>query len=423
MKVLSTPALTLIGRIRRALVLTLMVVVVFVQTSSLLSAPISVVAAFTFPPIRSNTLIKVHERRHLDLTVRNNFIYNNNHVNTRTLKTQIQQHDFYSDRNTDVNTDTDVDVDADVPMTATDTDVDQNDKDIHKQNWKTSIMAVKKNLKQMIHLTKALALKMKVTILNFLLNENFGKRGEIFIVMELILLYSFLANKAPIVHDLLQFLFGPLLFITGSTLMALSFHELHSHQHHLSVYTTPPTPSLTSSSTPSLTSSSTPSSTSSSSSSSSTTSSSTSSSTSSLVTTGIYSYIRHPFYMGTLCAFLGSSFITKSTTRLLMSVFYYILIDRKCQQEDYALLQTYKHLYMNYERQVKNRFVPTKDAISSFLRRFNHVASSSITNSTNNTDNSSSINGMDTVQQGLNKIESNLDSQNNTVKSMGTLFP
>lgn len=78
----------------------------------------------------------------------------------------------------------------------------------------------------------------------------------------------------------------------------------------------------------------------------------------SLINKGIYSYIRHPMYSGLLMGMVGLSILTESTTRLLLTIALYVVLDAKSDFEEASLVDTYGSDYEEYKANVQNKFFP-----------------------------------------------------------------
>jgi protein-S-isoprenylcysteine O-methyltransferase Ste14 len=77
-----------------------------------------------------------------------------------------------------------------------------------------------------------------------------------------------------------------------------------------------------------------------------------------VVTKGIYGWVRHPIYSGTLIAVLGWALITRSTALgfyfpLLMGLYLAMAI-----REEKVLLVEYGEEYVRYQKQVAKRLIP-----------------------------------------------------------------
>jgi protein-S-isoprenylcysteine O-methyltransferase Ste14 len=75
-----------------------------------------------------------------------------------------------------------------------------------------------------------------------------------------------------------------------------------------------------------------------------------------LVTSGMYSYVRHPMYAGLLMASLGLSAITNNECRLALSFLLWWVLEQKVVIEERALGELYPAEYADYARRVKKFF-------------------------------------------------------------------
>lgn len=76
-----------------------------------------------------------------------------------------------------------------------------------------------------------------------------------------------------------------------------------------------------------------------------------------LVTTGMYSYLRHPQYGGLLMAAFGIAIITRSETRLALAAVLWFVLHQKVKIEEKSLMDRYGQVYADYKARVK-RFFP-----------------------------------------------------------------
>jgi protein-S-isoprenylcysteine O-methyltransferase Ste14 len=77
-----------------------------------------------------------------------------------------------------------------------------------------------------------------------------------------------------------------------------------------------------------------------------------------VVTTGIYGWVRHPIYSGTLAAVLGWVFITRSTA---LGFYFPVLIGlylAMAMREEKVLVVEYGEEYVRYQKQVAKRLIP-----------------------------------------------------------------
>lgn len=83
-----------------------------------------------------------------------------------------------------------------------------------------------------------------------------------------------------------------------------------------------------------------------------------------MVTSGVYSYVRHPVYAGNLGCFVGLSIMTHSSMRLLLSLLYYIVVELKSRQEEVNMGKEFGgNVYRDYRGRVKGKFFPSRDLL------------------------------------------------------------
>ena len=77
-----------------------------------------------------------------------------------------------------------------------------------------------------------------------------------------------------------------------------------------------------------------------------------------LITKGIYKYIRHPMYLGTILALLGPFLAFRSIIMLILTmVFYIVLIIKRMAKEEKMLIDAFGEEYISYMKQTK-RLIP-----------------------------------------------------------------
>jgi len=74
-----------------------------------------------------------------------------------------------------------------------------------------------------------------------------------------------------------------------------------------------------------------------------------------LITTGMYTYVRHPMYGGLLMAALGLAAITRNECRLALTGLLWLVLEQKVQFEEKALAERYPD-YKEYKARVKKFF-------------------------------------------------------------------
>jgi protein-S-isoprenylcysteine O-methyltransferase Ste14 len=70
------------------------------------------------------------------------------------------------------------------------------------------------------------------------------------------------------------------------------------------------------------------------------------------ITTGVYAWVRHPMYLGSLLVLLGFFFATLSILSLLVGVGLFVFFDRMATYEERDLIRMLGEQYLNYQRQV-----------------------------------------------------------------------
>ena len=77
-----------------------------------------------------------------------------------------------------------------------------------------------------------------------------------------------------------------------------------------------------------------------------------------IVTTGIYSKVRHPGYLGLILSYLGASLCFQSLVPILIAVALSALLVLTALKEEECLLKRFGKEYEEYMRRVPWRFVP-----------------------------------------------------------------
>ncbi|MDT0150164.1 isoprenylcysteine carboxylmethyltransferase family protein [Priestia aryabhattai] len=72
-----------------------------------------------------------------------------------------------------------------------------------------------------------------------------------------------------------------------------------------------------------------------------------------LITTGVYQYVRHPAYLGTFLALLGTSFIFNSWINVLFIILLSPLGIKRIKNEEKMLLENFGENYKLYSKNVK----------------------------------------------------------------------
>lgn len=209
----------------------------------------------------------------------------------------------------------------DVARFATNDDNNQKGGSIQKVQNKVKdldLVAIKERVKMFL----------QRNIFNAPKDKEFGSSGEISIVMEIALLFCIFRGHVPLLQHLISFLFGPVLFLFGIAVTGLGIKELNT-----SSFTalTNPIPAEKGGK---------------------------------MVTSGVFSYIRHPVYAGNLCCFIGLSVMTNSSIRLLLTSLYYVVVELKSRQEEINMEKEFgSAVYKKYKENVKGKFIPSRDRI------------------------------------------------------------
>ena len=70
------------------------------------------------------------------------------------------------------------------------------------------------------------------------------------------------------------------------------------------------------------------------------------------ITTGVYAWVRHPMYLGSLLVLLVFFFATLSLLSLLVWIGLFIFFDRMATYEERDLIKILGEKYLNYQKQV-----------------------------------------------------------------------
>jgi len=91
-----------------------------------------------------------------------------------------------------------------------------------------------------------------------------------------------------------------------------------------------------------------------------------------LITTGVYAWVRHPMYLGTLLILLGLSIATLSILSLIVWGAFFIFFDRMASFEEKDLIKIIGEQYLEYRRRV-SKWIPYKRGLSlEFINLENH---------------------------------------------------
>jgi protein-S-isoprenylcysteine O-methyltransferase Ste14 len=72
-----------------------------------------------------------------------------------------------------------------------------------------------------------------------------------------------------------------------------------------------------------------------------------------LITSGVYAWVRHPLYLGSLLVLLGFFIATLSLLSLLVWVGFFVFFDRMATYEERDLCGILGERYLNYQKQVQ----------------------------------------------------------------------
>mmetsp|Transcript_3723 Transcript_3723/g.4886 ORF Transcript_3723/g.4886 Transcript_3723/m.4886 type:complete len:291 (-) Transcript_3723:1940-2812(-) len=169
-----------------------------------------------------------------------------------------------------------------------------------------------------------------------LTDGELGSRGEIYFVLQAVLVLCILFGDVPVIGDTLKIILGPGLVLLGGSVAALGVVELGAN---LSPFPKPPKNSA-------------------------------------LVTDGlVFSEIRHPIYAGLIYLMVGISMWSGSAMRILLCVGLWYLLDIKSDFEEEELIKKFGSDYIEYRNKVKGKLVPTKftdvieNAANSFVKK------------------------------------------------------
>merc|ERR1711862_621270 len=86
-------------------------------------------------------------------------------------------------------------------------------------------------------------------------------------------------------------------------------------------------------------------------------------------TKGIYSQMRHPLYSGIIALLLGTSVITGSTIRVILTLALYYTLNSKANVEEEKLEEIYLQ-YKQYKEKVPNKFAFVCSRYFQEIKRF-----------------------------------------------------
>jgi len=179
--------------------------------------------------------------------------------------------------------------------------------------------------------TSDLSLSIKSSLSTLISNVSegdLGKRGESYVLAQLLLVICIALGFVPVFNGVIQFILGPGFIFSGSAIIFFGVKDMF-FSGTLSPYSVPVQKGR-------------------------------------LLNGGIaFSELRHPIYAGLLYLTFGLSFITQSVTRLVLTICLYALLDRKSSFEEEELMKIYKEEYVDYKAEVQGKFVP-KSILSVF---------------------------------------------------------
>jgi protein-S-isoprenylcysteine O-methyltransferase Ste14 len=78
-----------------------------------------------------------------------------------------------------------------------------------------------------------------------------------------------------------------------------------------------------------------------------------------VIDTGVYSYVRHPMYLGSLLILLGFAVTTLSVLSLAVIIALFLFLDRMAAYEEQDLTRILGQQYVDYQKRVP-KWLPTK---------------------------------------------------------------
>lgn len=152
-------------------------------------------------------------------------------------------------------------------------------------------------------------------------NKKFGKRGEIYVMGQVLLMYSIAIGHIPLLKNFVQAVFGPMLFCIGAAVMIHSIREMGS------AFTALATPVNRQKG-------------------------------GRLVVSGLYEYVRHPIYAGNIACLMSISIMTGNAMRLLLTAAYWMLVEMKTRKEEIEMVDKFGLEYNEYCKRVPHKFFP-----------------------------------------------------------------
>jgi len=160
------------------------------------------------------------------------------------------------------------------------------------------------------------------SIVSNIVDGELGRRGEVYTLAQLVLLLSIALGGVPVIGGVVSLIGGPLLLLLGLTVMLSSATEMGPT---LSPWPVP------------------------------------SKETTALLKQGwLYGNVRHPMYAGLLATCVGFAVATGDTTRLLLTIVLWYILDVKTNKEEVELRAIFGTEYDQYQRDVTGKFVPNE---------------------------------------------------------------
>jgi protein-S-isoprenylcysteine O-methyltransferase Ste14 len=156
-------------------------------------------------------------------------------------------------------------------------------------------------------------------IFNNVFSGEFGKRGEQYVIAQVVLVLCILGGGLPFFGGTLQFIFGPVMMAIGASTILLGITDMGAS---LSPWPIPTTGE-------------------------------------DLITTGLFSKIRHPLYAGLIAFMGGLSIATGSAERLILTAALFYTLDAKSDFEEKELTKEYS-TYDDYKKVVTGKFFPSE---------------------------------------------------------------
>lgn len=95
-----------------------------------------------------------------------------------------------------------------------------------------------------------------------------------------------------------------------------------------------------------------------------------------LVDTGVYSWVRHPMYLGTLMILLGFFFVNLSVLSFIIWIAFFVLYDKMATYEEKDLVRILGEEYVAYQKRVR-KWQEWSESLNAFLMfyvRFRHTS-------------------------------------------------